>query len=96
MLRGTGLILALIVDDERFAPIKAEMQQRKLKARPANAGSKRPVWLFTKKKAREMGKKRMSCMTPAQLKRHQRKAGRASAAARRRRQRESEQERAAA
>jgi len=87
-LKGTGLVLALIVDDERFAPIKAAMQQRKLRSRPSIAGSKRPAWLFTKKKAREMGKKRMLSMSPAQLIRHQRKAGKASAAARRRRQRE--------
>jgi hypothetical protein len=32
-LKGTGLALALIVDDERFAPIKAQMVQRKLKSR---------------------------------------------------------------
>jgi hypothetical protein len=33
MLKGTGLALALIVDDERFAPIKAEMAQRKTRER---------------------------------------------------------------
>ena len=83
-LKGTGLALALIVDDERFAPVKAEMQQRKTRSRPANAGSKRPTWLFTKKKAREMGTKRMLCMTPLQRQRLARKAGKASARARRR------------
>jgi hypothetical protein len=31
MLKGTGLQLALIVDDERFAPIKAQMMRRKVK-----------------------------------------------------------------
>jgi|GEM_PF-2642465 len=82
-LKGTGLVLALIVDDERFAPIKAEMAQRKMRSRPANAGSKRPTWLFTKRKAREMGRKRMSVMTPAQRQRLARKAGKASAKARR-------------
>jgi hypothetical protein len=83
MLKGTGLALALIIDDERFAPIKAEMAQRKMRSRPANAGSKRPTWLFTKRKAREMGRKRMSIMTPAQRQRLARKAGKASAKARR-------------
>jgi hypothetical protein len=34
MLKGTGLALALIVDDERFAPIRAQMSQRKWKRRP--------------------------------------------------------------
>src|SRR5205085_9844902 len=84
MLKGTGLVLALIVDDARFAPIKAQMQTRKMAPRPANAGSKRPTWLFTRKKAREMGKKRFSLMSPKELKRHQRRAGKASAMARRR------------
>jgi hypothetical protein len=83
MLKGTGLVLALIVDDERFAPIKATMQTRKLRPRPANAGSKRPTWLFTRKKASEMGTKRMLCMTPLQRKRLARRAGKASARARR-------------
>jgi hypothetical protein len=30
-LEGTGMMLAFIIDDERFAPIKAQMAQRKLK-----------------------------------------------------------------
>jgi len=84
MLKGTGLALALIVDDERFAPVKAQMQTRKLRVRPANVSSKQPTWLFTKKKAREMGSKRMLCMTPLQRQRLARKAGKASARARRR------------
>jgi len=83
-LKGTGLALVLVVDDERFAETKAQLMKRKRPRQPANAGSKQPAWLFTKRKAREMGKKRFSTMTPAQLKRHQRKAGKASAAARRR------------
>lgn len=33
MLKGTGLALALIEDDERFAPVKAEMATRKLRPR---------------------------------------------------------------
>jgi hypothetical protein len=31
MLRGTGLVLALIVDDARFDPIKSQMVKRKMK-----------------------------------------------------------------
>ena len=30
-LTGTGMMLAFIIDDERFAPIKAQMMKRKLK-----------------------------------------------------------------
>jgi len=37
MLKGTGLALALIIDDERFAPIKAEMQQRRMRPRKQDA-----------------------------------------------------------
>lgn len=84
MLKGTGLALVLVVDDERFAPMKADLMKRTRPRQPAFAGSSRPTWLFTKKKAREMGKKRFSIMTEAERKRHQRKAGRASGKARRR------------
>jgi hypothetical protein len=84
MLKGTGLVLALIVDDERFAPIKATMQTRKLRPRPTIVGSKQPTWLFTRKKAREMVTKRYAAMTPLQRQRLARKAGKASALARRR------------
>lgn len=83
MLKGTGLALVLVVDDERFAETKEQLMKRR-RPRPAIAGSKRPTWLFSKEKAREMGKKRFGSMSAAQRKRHQRKAGKASARARRR------------
>jgi hypothetical protein len=83
MLKGTGLVLALVVDDERFAPLKAEMTQRLRPRKLANASSVRPAWLFTKKKAREMGIKRWSTMPDAKRKRLMRKAGKASGRARR-------------
>lgn len=84
VLKGTGLMLVLVVDDERFGPVKEQLAKRKRINKPANAGSERPSWLFTRKKAREMGKKRFSLMSEAERKRHQRKAGRASGRARRR------------
>jgi hypothetical protein len=77
MLKGTGLALVLVVDDERFAPLKEQLMPRKRPPKPAIAGMARPTWLFTKQKARELGKKRFSLMTPAQRKRHQRKAAKA-------------------
>jgi hypothetical protein len=83
MLKGTGLALVLVLDDERFAPLKERLMERKRPRQPAMAGSKRPAWLFTKKKAREFGKKRFSLMTESERTRHQRKAGKASAKARR-------------
>src|SRR5471032_3194016 len=42
-LRGTGMVLAFILDDERFAPIKAQMMQRKSSHR-AFARSPKPRW----------------------------------------------------
>jgi len=82
MLKGTGLALVLVVDDERFAETKEQLVKRR--PPPANAGKQRPTWLFSKEKAREMGKKRFALMSDAQRKRHQRKAQKASARARRR------------
>ena len=84
MLKGTGLALVLVVDDQRFAPLKEQLLPRKRPNKLANASSTTPTWLFTKKKAREMGAKRWSALTPAQRKRLARKAGKASARARRR------------
>jgi hypothetical protein len=69
--------------DERFAPMKEQLTKRKRPRQPANAGSIRLTWLFTKDKAREMGKKRSSLMTESERKGHQRKAGKASGRARR-------------
>jgi hypothetical protein len=88
MLKGTGMALVLVLDDERFAPIKEQLTARKRPRQQANASSMRPTWLFTKKKARELGKKRWSKLTPAQRKRLTRKAGRASGKSRRRKARQ--------
>lgn len=89
MLRDTGLALVLVVDDARFEPIKEQLAKRRRRREPANARSTRPTWLFTKKKAREMGTKRFSTMTESQRKRLARKAGKASGRARRRKARAS-------
>lgn len=77
MLKGTGLALVLVVDDTRFAPLKEQLMKRKRPRQPAIAGIQQPVWLFRKNKAREMGKRRFLLMTPAQRKRHQKKAAKA-------------------
>jgi hypothetical protein len=87
-LKGTGMVLAFILDDEKFAPLKAQMMKRKSHS-PRIAGKTRAKWLFTKNKAREMGKRRFSMMTDSQRKRHQRKAQRAQAASRRAKARKS-------
>lgn len=88
MLDDTGLALVLVVDDERFATVKEQLTKRRRRPERAFARSKRPAWLFRKKKAREMGKRRWSGKTEQQRKKAARKAGRASGRARRRRARQ--------
>jgi hypothetical protein len=90
MLKGTGLALALIVDDERFAPIKAEMQQRRMRPR-SMLRQVPPKWLFTPQKARKMGKKRWDGVPPEQRSRIMKKVRKAAKAKHRRRQREAVQ-----
>jgi hypothetical protein len=77
MLAGTGLALVLVVDDERFAEQKAQLAKRRRRSIPPIAGIALPAWLFRKKRAREMGKRRFALMTPTQRKKHQRKAANA-------------------
>jgi hypothetical protein len=88
MLKGTRLALMLVIDDERFAKAKPELVKRQRPApKQANAGSVRPTWLFKRKKARQMGKKRMAGLTEAQRKKLARKGGKASGKSRRLRSR---------
>lgn len=87
MLKGTGLALVLVVDDERFAPMKEQLVMRKRPRKQANASSAKPMWLFTKKKAREMGTKRWSVMSPEKRKKLMSKAGKASGKSRRKKAR---------
>lgn len=90
MLQTLGLALIVVRDDEAFQKIKDRLAKRERPRRePAIAGSVRPIWLFRKKKAREMGKRRFSLMTDSERKRHQRKAGKASGKARRAKARKS-------
>jgi hypothetical protein len=87
MLKGTGLALVLVVDDERFAPLREQLTERKRPRQQANACSIKPTWLFKRNKAREYGKKRWSTLTDEQRKKLARKMGKASGLARRRRAR---------
>lgn len=77
MLKGTGLALVLVVDDERFAPVKEQLAKRKRPRMQANARMASTPWLFCKEKAREMGVKRWSAMTPAKRTRLMRKVAKA-------------------
>ena len=89
MLKGTGLALILVVDDERFAPVKATLAKRRRKNVRAMPRRVRPAWLFTRDKAREMGKKRWDDVAYPVRKRMMQKLAKAMHRARRRKARES-------
>jgi hypothetical protein len=57
ILKATGMALVLVIDDERFAPIKAQMSKRKKTIRPV-ARIKRVKGYFTKENAVKHSKKR--------------------------------------
>lgn len=77
MLKATGLALVLVVDDARFAAVKARLVKRRRTVKPAIAGIVKPAWLFTKDKAREMGKKRWSGVSDLKRKRLAKRAAKA-------------------
>jgi hypothetical protein len=83
MLKGTGLALVLVVDDERFAPLKEQLAKRRRVNKPPNGSSKRPTWLFTRSKSLKMQVLRNQALSPKQRKRIARMAGKASGKARR-------------
>lgn len=85
-LKGTGLALALIVDDEKFAPIRAQMAKRERPTRSI-VRVRRPKWLFTPEKARKISKKRWEAIPKelrAAMMKKATKAAKAAARARRR------------
>jgi hypothetical protein len=88
MLKGTGLALVLVVDDERFAPVKATLAKRRRKNSRAIARRIIPAWLFSRDKAREMGRKRWANITGAERSRMMKKVRKAAWMARRRKARE--------
>jgi hypothetical protein len=75
-LKGTGMALLLVIDNRRIDQLR-QLAPRKMKRRPPIAGMRKPRWLFSKKKAFEMGKRRFSLMSEKEKKRHQRKAAKA-------------------
>jgi hypothetical protein len=84
MLKATGMALVLVIDDARFAPVKARLALRKRPLR-SMVRKARPKWLFTSQKASKNGKKWWSGLTEAQRKRTIKKLCRARDRARRRR-----------
>jgi hypothetical protein len=76
MLKATGMALVLVIDDERFAPVKATMAKRK-KTMRAVARIRRVKGLFTKENAGKYGKKRWDGITPEIRKKIMRKVAKA-------------------
>lgn len=77
MLKGTGLALVLVVDDERFAPLKEQLAKRARPRKPPNGSIRRPAWLFTRSKSLKMQVLRNQALSPKQRKKIARKAARA-------------------
>lgn len=67
MLQATGMALVLVIDDERFAPIKAALTKRQRPVRP-NGSMKRPAWLITREASQNMQNLRNQKLTPRQRK----------------------------
>jgi hypothetical protein len=67
MLKATGMALVLVVDDERFAPIKAQMAKRRRAVRPIGS-IERPTWLITREISQNMQVLRNKKLTPRQRK----------------------------
>jgi hypothetical protein len=75
MLKGTGLALVLVVDDERFAPTKALLAKRKRPVHP-NGSMRRPAWLITKEASQNMQQLRNQKLSPRQRRLIAKKAAR--------------------
>lgn len=76
MLKGTGLALVLVVDDERFAETKEQLMQRKKPMR-TNVSIAKPTWLFTKRNAANMRALGIKSLSPQQRRRIAKKAAKA-------------------
>ncbi len=77
MLKGTGLALVLVVDDDRFAEAKEQLMTRRKPRMPANASIQRPGWLFSKRNAANMQALWVKSLSPQQRKRIAKKAAKA-------------------
>jgi hypothetical protein len=62
-LKGTGMALVLVVDDERFAAIKKQLSARRKVSRSI-VRNPRPRWLFTSEKASKTSANRWSSVPP--------------------------------
>lgn len=67
LLKATGMALVMVVDDERFAPVRAEMAKRKRRMHP-NGSIRKPAWLITREASQNMQVLRNKKLTPRQRK----------------------------
>lgn len=67
LLKATGMALVMVVDDERFAPVRAEMAQRKRPVHP-NGSIHKPAWLITREASQKMQVLRNKKLSPRQRK----------------------------
>jgi hypothetical protein len=81
MLKATGLALVFVVDDERFAAVKANLIAKKRHDRMIIRRVK-PKWLFTGEKVAEIQRKRWSGVPIDVRKKLMKKVGRARKAVR--------------
>ena len=84
VLKATGLALIVVIDDERFAPLKDTLTKRKRTVRP-NGSIKRPHWLITKEISQKMQVLRNQKLSPDKRRAIARKAIRTRWSKRRRR-----------
>jgi hypothetical protein len=76
-LKGTGLALVLVVDDERFAPVKETLTKRKRPRRADDRKHTKPAWLITPAKSRKLQALRQIKLSPARRSKIARKAANA-------------------
>lgn len=76
MLKATGMALVLVIDDERFAPVKAQMSKRQRPMR-TNVSIKPPHWLISKETASKMRALGVLKLSPRQRKLIAKRAARA-------------------
>jgi hypothetical protein len=69
MLKGTGMALVMVVDDERFAPIKEQLSARKRPRKLTNVSIKAPKWLISNRNAAFMRALGVQSLSPRQRKR---------------------------
>jgi len=84
MLKATGLALVLVVDDDRFAPIKDQLAQRKKPLMRSIVRTRQPKWLLTSEKAKKISKNRWENVPPHVRKKMMRRMAKAAWIKRRR------------